>query len=84
MSISTGQTLGGIGAMPYVPYTAIELVGNIQLTALIVFVALMAHILVSAVFDLKDPPKFYTNAWGTLVAISLATLVISTFVRIWL
>jgi len=82
--IGTGQNISSIGATHYVPYSAIELVGNIQLTAGIAAISLMMHILIVSAFDLKDPPKFYTNAWGTLVCISLATLVISTLLRIWL
>lgn len=79
----TGQTLGGIGAMPYVPYTAIELVGNIQATSLGVLIICCLCVWFS---DKKasDLSRLRLRVWGYSFYVALATFVISTFVRIWL
>jgi hypothetical protein len=72
---------GGIGVTPYVPYSAIELVGNIQLTAL---VALIALAIIGKVVDGGAVSALVAKAYGVSLIVAFTVLVISTFVRIWL
>jgi len=84
MSIGTGQNISSIGATPYVPYSAIELVGNIQATAFLVFVLAMAQLWAFQKLSTKPSSRRHNLIWALTVCLSLVVLAVSTFVRIWL
>jgi len=81
--IGTGQNISSIGATHYVEpvYSAIELVTNIQLSSLTVLALL---IFIDWGFNSEVVGYKVETVYGFLVFVSLSTLAVTTFTRIWL
>ena len=62
-------------------YTAVEILGNIQITS---FFMMGLCLLWVGLFGKKAKVGFVLSLWAFLLCSALATLVISTFVRIWI
>ena len=81
--INTGQNISSIGATPYVPYSAIELVGNIQLTAF----GMLILCGICIFFSTKDGnqlSKIRLLGRQLSIFIPLVALIVASFIRIWL
>lgn len=78
------SNISSLSATPYVDaFTAIELVGNIQISALFV---LALSLIWPWVFKQvgQTSGRIHDVIWFVILCSSLATLLISTFVQIWL
>jgi len=78
------SNISSLSATPYVDaYSAIELVGNIQVTAWLIFALAIVWPWVCRQAG-HASGKTHDVIWFVILCSSLAALIISTFVRIWI